>query len=182
MRHEKRAQSACGIIEPKRHEKWIAGSRLGELAGTQSRRCLGVKEISCVTCGIALLDRGNQQSITMISGMGRKCHSHLPVLVLIHLGKACSLHTSTTNTRGSIEHEWFGSPEKEKLPQRCRSSWDCRCHSPNQWNSPPCYKWAYLNRGCLEVHNLFITSIRLAFSWYRNLTHNPWGYSSQATS
>lgn len=35
--------------------------------------------------------------------------------------------------------------------------------------------------GCPQVHNLFITSMTLAFSWYKNLNHNPWRYSSQAT-
>lgn len=40
---------------------------------------------------------------------------------------------------------------------------------------------AVVDTGYPQAHNLFITSMTLAFSWYRNLNHNPWRYSSLAT-
>lgn len=39
---------------------------------------------------------------------------------------------------------------------------------------------AVVDAGYPQVHNLFITSVTLASSWYRNL-NNYWMYSSQAT-
>lgn len=81
------------------------------------------------------------------------------VLVLIHL-----LVKRVFSTYMSYKHKSGSGPWSRK----------------NSLNDVALAEIAIVDTGCQQVHNLFITSMTLALSWYRNLNHIPWRYSSQA--
>lgn len=131
---EKCVQSACGIIEPKHREKWIVGLRLakyGDLkwmhARTRIRVCARMKGRMCY---MQVCSRGQRQSIKHKNDQrkGRKMSQPSGTGYGINpFGKACSLHTSTTNTRVSTEHECLGSlVQKNSLSDVVLAQIDCQ--------------------------------------------------------